>query len=265
MTAALRPPCHSGAVDPLGSLVLVRHGESVGNARGLFSGMLDVDLTLAGEEACRVAGARLAGSGWTPEVVVTSELTRGWRTAELIMAALLSPAPIVRTWRLNERSYGALSGYSKAEVLEEHGPELFLHWRRSYEGRPPALDERTVALWRALSPFDRLPAEALAATESLADVVARLRSWLPELHAELRAERDVLVVAHGNSLRALCALLDDLTPEELSALNLPNARPLRYDLVEGVDGLRPRVRGGRYLDPEAARAEALVIAHQGGT
>jgi 2,3-bisphosphoglycerate-dependent phosphoglycerate mutase len=249
----------------LGSLVLVRHGESVGNARGLFSGMLDVDLTPAGEEACHLAGTRLAGSGWTPDLVITSELTRGWRTAELIVASLLSPAPIVRTWRLNERSYGALSGYSKAEVLEEHGRDLFLHWRRSYDGRPPALDERTLAVWRGLSPFDRLPAEALAATESLADVVARIRPWLSELYAELRAGRNVLVVAHGNSLRALCALLDDLTPEELSVLNLPNARPLRYDLVERGDRLCPRLRGGRYLDPEAARAEALVIAGQGGT
>lgn len=249
----------------LGSLVLVRHGESVGNARGLFSGVLDVDLTPVGEEACHVAGARLAAAGWRPDVVVTSELTRGWRTAELIMATLLSPAPIVRTWRLNERSYGALTGYSKAEVLDEHGRERFLHWRRSYAGRPPALDETTLAVWRGLSPFDRLPAQALAATESLADVVARLRPWLPQLHGELRAGRDVLVVAHGNSLRALCALLDDLTPEELSALNLPNARPLVYDLVERDGRLRPRRRGGRYLDPEAARAEALVIAGQGGT
>jgi 2,3-bisphosphoglycerate-dependent phosphoglycerate mutase len=249
----------------LGALVLVRHGESVGNARELFTGVLDLDLTPVGEEACRVAGARLAGAGFVPDVIVTSELARGRRTAELVRAALGSTAPVVRTWRLNERNYGALSGLLKAEVLAEHGRELFLHWRRSYKGRPPELDEGTLDLWRRLPPFDRLPAEALTATESLADVVSRLRPWLTELHGHLSGGRDVLVVAHGNSLRALCALLDDLSPEELAALNVPNARPLRYDLVADGDRLRPLVRGGTYLDPEVARAEARLIAAQGGT
>lgn len=248
----------------LGALVLVRHGESVGNARELFTGVLDLDLTPAGEAACRIAGDRLAGAGFVPDLIITSELARGRRTAELVREALGSTAPVVRTWRLNERNYGALSGLLKAEVLAEHGRERFLHWRRSYEGRPPELDERTLDLWRRLPPFDRLPAEALRPTESLADVVARLRPWLPELRAHL-AGGDVLVVAHGNSLRALCVLLDDLSPEELAALNLPNARPLRYDLLSDGDRLRPLVRGGTYLDPEAAHAEALLIAAQGGT
>ncbi|WP_043502038.1 2,3-bisphosphoglycerate-dependent phosphoglycerate mutase [Georgenia sp. SUBG003] len=249
----------------LGALVLVRHGESVGNVRELFTGVLDLDLTPAGEDACRLAGRRLAGAGFTPDLIVTSELARGRRTAALIRDSLRSAAPVVRTWRLNERNYGALSGRLKAAVLAEHGRELFVHWRRSYAGRPPALDDGTLALWRRLPPFDRLPAEALTATESLADVVARLRPWLPELGEHLAGGRNVLVVAHGNSLRALCALLDGLTPEELAALNLPNARPLRYDLVADGDRLRPLVRGGTYLDPEAAHAEALVIAAQGGT
>ncbi|PFG39987.1 2,3-bisphosphoglycerate-dependent phosphoglycerate mutase [Georgenia soli] len=254
-----------GVDGSLGALVLVRHGESVGNALEIFTGVLDLDLTPAGEEACRVAGDRLAGAGFAPDLVVTSELARGRRTAALVRAALGSTAPVVRTWRLNERNYGALSGHLKAEVLAEHGRELFLHWRRSYAGRPPALDEATLALWRRLPPFDRLPTEALTPTESLADVVTRLRPWLPELRAHLAGGRNVLVVAHGNSLRALCALLDDLGPAELAALNLPNARPLRYDLVDDGDRLRPLVRGGTYLDPEAARAEALLIAAQGGT
>ncbi|GAA4427090.1 phosphoglyceromutase [Georgenia halophila] len=253
----------------MGTLVLLRHGESVGNAREIFTGVLDVDLTLDGEQACRDAGSRLIEAGFTPDLVLTSELARGWRTAELVTAALGIDRPIARTWRLNERNYGALSGHLKADIRERHGKELYLHWRRSLDGRPPALDQQTVDLWRRLSPFDRLPADALTPTESLADVVERLQPWVPDLFTELRAGHDVLLVAHGNSLRALCAILDDLTGEELTTLNVPNARPLRYDFAElpddGGGRLRPEVRGGVYLDPEMALLEAAVIARQGGT
>ncbi|MFC7403629.1 2,3-bisphosphoglycerate-dependent phosphoglycerate mutase [Georgenia alba] len=249
-----------------GSLVLLRHGESVGNARELFTGVLDVDLTPDGEQSSRDAGARLAGLGMVPDLVVTSELARGWRTAELVVEALGPDRPVMRTWRLNERSYGALSGHLKSEIRARHGEELFRYWRRSLDGRPPALDRRTLELWARLAPFDRLPAEALVATESLADVVARLEPWMEDLWTELRAGHDVLVVAHGNSLRALCAILDGLTDAELTALNIPNARPLCYEFVEDDGGApRPVVRGGTYLDPDIARLEAAVIARQGGT
>lgn len=264
--------CESGHVRSdatstrLGSLVLLRHGESVGNARGLFTGVLDVDLTPAGEQASRDAGARLAAAGFVPDVVVTSELARGWRTAELVVEALGVTCPLLRRWRLNERSYGALSGHRKADVRAAYGTEQFLYWRRSLEGRPPPLDRETLELWGRLSPFDRLPPEALVGTESLLDVVARLRPWVAEVTEDVRAGRDVLVVAHGNSLRALCAVLDDLSGEELRRLNIPNARPLRYDVTPGGDGLlRSRIRGGRYLDPDIARVEAAIIARQGGT
>lgn len=249
-----------------GTAVLVRHGESVANARGLFTGVIDVGLTSAGERDCTLAGARLLGAGWRPDVIVTSELARGWRTAELVGAALGGQVPVERDWRLNERNYGALSGYLKTEVVERFGHERFLYWRRSYTGRPPPLDARTLALWRRLPPFDRQPPAALTPTESLADVVARLAPcWRTDLEPRLRAGQDVLVVAHGNSLRALCAVLDGLTPDELSVLNLPNARPLMYELTEGADSLVPALRGGRYLDPEAAATEAAQIAAQGGT
>ena len=261
-----------GRADPaatagLGTVTLLRHGESVGNAREIFSGVLDVDLTPAGEEACTRAGARLLATGWSPDVVMTSELARGWRTALLVEETLGSEAPVQRDWRLNERSYGALSGHLKTEVAERYGTEQFRHWRRSLHGRPPELDEGTLTLWSGLSPFDRLPPEALAPTESLADVVERMRPWVDgTLMAQVRAGADVLVCAHGNSLRALCAILDRLTGEELKALNLPNARPLLYSFAADDSGeLRPTRRGGRYLDPEAAWAEAEVIAAQGGT
>lgn len=249
------------------NVVLLRHGESVANARHLFTGVIDVGLTPAGEEECLLAGRRLAATGWTPDVVCTSELVRGWRSAELVVTAWPEPITVERDWRLDERSYGALSGYLKSEIAERFGYEQFLHWRRSLHGRPPELPAETLALWRRLPPFDRLPPEALSATESLADVVERVRPWVRDVLTEhLEAGRRVLVVAHGNSLRALCAVLDRLEAVELAALNLPNARPLAYRLrTDAAGGLQPVVRGGEYLDPAAAHAEAALIAAEGGT
>lgn len=245
------------------SLVLLRHGESVANARELFTGILDVGLTPAGEATSLAAGARLAESGWRPDVVVTSELARAWRSAELVADGLGGGLPVQRDWRLNERGYGALSGYRKRDILEQFGREQYLHWRRSYDGRPPELAESTRSLWSRLPPFDRLPPVAFAPTESLSDCLARVApAWRDGLWPQVRAGVQVLVVAHGNSLRALCGLIDQLDGEELAALNLPNARPLAYEFAD--DGA-PRVRGGSYLDPAAARAEAQVIAAQGGT
>ena len=244
-----------------GSLVLVRHGESAANALGLFTGVLDVGLTPHGEQSNREAAARLAGTGWRPDVVLAPHLARSWQTAQAPAGEV--GGTVVRDWRLGERSYGALSGYLKTEVAERYGHNLFLHWRRSLHGRPDPLPEATVRLWRSLPLFDGLPPEALAPTESLADVVERVRPlWDGELGAALRAGKHVLVAGHGNSLRALCAILDDLSEDELRELNLPNARPLLYEFGPELRPLRP---GGRYLDPRAAAEEAAVIAAQGGT
>ena len=244
-----------------GSLMLVRHGESAANALGLFTGVLDVGLTPHGEQASLDAAARLRGTGWRPDLVLASELARSWHTADIIAAAV--GGRVEREWRLVERSYGALTGYRKRDVAERHGQELFLHWRRSYTGRPDPLPERLVRLWRSLPPFDRLPPQALPPTESRGAVVERGRPlWTGRRGPALRDALTVLVAAHGNSLRALCGLVDGLTAEELRELNLPNARPLLYEL--GPD-LRPRVRGGRYLDPHLAAHEAAEIAAQGGT
>ena len=252
----------SSTADP-GSLVLIRHGTSVGNAREIFSGVLDVSLTPDGEASCLEAGERLRRTGWRADRVFTSELTRGVQTAELVAHALGYAGTIERDWRLNERNYGALTGFPKTEIAEQYGHERYLHWRRSYDGRPPPIPSAILDLWRRLPPFDRLPAEALTPTESLADVVARLTPWVGEtLHLDLAAGRQVLVAAHGNTLRALCAVLDSLDEDALRALNLPNARPLLYDFDQD---LRPVTPGGTYLDPEAATAEALLIAAEGGT
>lgn len=245
----------------IGSLMLVRHGESAANALGLFTGVLDVGLTPRGEQGSHDAADRLGATGWRPDLVISSELVRSWHTADIIADRV--GGRVLRHWRLNERSYGALTGYHKRDVAERFGHDLFLHWRRSFDGRPDPLPETTVSLWRSLTPFDRLPPEAVAPTESLADVVDRVRPlWEGELRTELRSGSRVLVVAHGNSLRALCGLIDGLTADELRDLNLPNARPLLYELS---DDLRPLVRGGRYLDPHVAAAEAAAIAAQGGT
>lgn len=270
-----------------GTLMLVRHGESVANARELFTGVIDVGLTPSGERDCALAGGRLRQIGFTPDAIVTSELVRGWRTAELIAESIGFSGAVERDWHLNERNYGALSGHLKTEIKQRYGAEKFRYWRRSYDGRPPGLSEQTLTLWRRLPPFDRLPAEALTPTESLADVVERIRPWWHrDVVPRLVAGQDILLVSHGNTMRALAAVLDHLTPVELSALNLPNARPLRYDFevsgsgatndaggpavarhdgVSPVPTIRPVVKGGTYLDPEAAASEAALIAAQGGT
>lgn len=246
-----------------GTLVLLRHGSSVGNAREIFSGVLDVSLTPDGEASCLEAGERLLRTGWHADRVFTSELTRGIQTADLVAHALGYTGTIQRDWRLNERNYGGLSGHLKSEIAERYGHDRYLHWRRSYDGRPPPIPPARLALWRRLPPFDRLPTEALTPTESLADVVARLTPWVSDtLHRELAAGHHVLVAAHGNTLRALCAVLDDLDEAALRALNLPNARPLRYDFDQDLQPLTP---GGTYLDPEIASAEAILIAAEGGT
>jgi 2,3-bisphosphoglycerate-dependent phosphoglycerate mutase len=263
---AATPGAERGACSPA-NVVLVRHGESVANARHLFTGVIDVGLTPAGEAECVLAGQRLAGAGWVPDLICTSELVRGWRTAELMRTAWPGRVPVERDWRLNERNYGALSGYLKTEIAERFGRDRFLYWRRSLEGRPPPLTQDVLELWRTLPPFDTLPPEALTATESLADVVARVRPWVCDvLGAHVAAGRRVLLVAHGNSLRAVCGVLDRLDGDELAALNLPNARPLAYRLRgEAAATPVPVVRGGEYLDPGAARAEAAAIAAEGGT
>src|SRR5699024_3062653 len=189
-----RPAQLTRAPSPMtpGSLVLVRHGESAANALGLFTGVLDVGLTPHGEQSNREAAARLAATGWRPDLVLASQLARSWLTAETLVGSV--GGTVVRDWRLGERSYGALSGYRKSEVAERYGHDLFLHWRRSLHGRPDPLPEATVRLWRSLPPFADLPPAALAPTESLADVVERVRPlWAGELGAALRSGKHVLV------------------------------------------------------------------------
>lgn len=244
------------------SLVLLRHGESEWNSRNLFTGWVDVDLTARGEEQARRSAALLRDADLLPAVVHTSVLTRAVRTAAIVVATLGRPAVPTRCdWRLNERCYGALQGMARTEARERYGDERYRLWRRSFDVAPPPLEAGTPGDPAADPRYTGLPAGALPRTESLADVTARLLPyWQEAIVPDLGAGRTVLVVAHGNSLRALVTHLDRLSPEELLGLNIPTGMPLHYEL--GAD-LAPVARGGRYLEPGAAADAAAAVAAEG--
>jgi len=247
-----------------GTLVLLRHGESDWNARNLFTGWVDVDLTARGEEEARRGGELLAGHGLAPDVLHTSVLRRAIRTAELALAACDRLwIPVTRSWRINERHYGALQGRNKRQVRERFGDEQFMIWRRSYDTPPPPLADD--AEWSQVGDprYAALPPELLPRTECLKDVLERtLPYWYDAIVPDLLLGRTVLVAAHGNSLRALVKHLDRVSDEQIVGLNIPTGIPLRYDL--DPDSLRPVVPGGVYLDPEAAAESIAAVAGQGG-
>jgi 2,3-bisphosphoglycerate-dependent phosphoglycerate mutase len=246
----------------MATLVLLRHGESEWNDKNLFTGWVDVDLTATGEQQALDGGALLRDAGLLPTVLHTSLLKRAIRTSTLALEECeRSWIPVRRHWRLNERHYGALQGKDKKQTLAEYGEEKFMEWRRSFSVPPPPLsagsewdntsDPRYAALAPGLVPL----------TECLADVVDRLLPyWYDAIVPDLRAGETVLVVAHGNSLRALAMHLDGLSREQVVGLNIPTGQPLRYDLS---DDLLPLVPGGSYLDPAAAAAAAAAVANQG--
>lgn len=246
-----------------GTLVLVRHGQSTANQAGTFTGVLDVPLTPTGEDESRRAGQLIEETGARVEAVFTSSLARSLDSARLICSVLGVDVPPTEDWRLNERNYGSLTGRSKADVLDEYGQDQFIAWRRSVDGTPPPLGDELFDRIAGTPPFSFLPVAALTRTENLRDVIRRVRSFsIDALFPRLQEGETVLVVAHGNSLRAVCAILDDLTDHEVQALNIATGQPLVYQLVPG-HGLSPR--GGRYLDPVAATAAADALALQGGT
>ncbi|MBA8792875.1 2,3-bisphosphoglycerate-dependent phosphoglycerate mutase [Friedmanniella endophytica] len=245
-----------------GQLVLLRHGQSTANAAGIFTGLRDAALTEKGITEATRAGSLLLHAGIRPDHLLTSTLERALHTAEIVTDLLGRGAPIESTWRLNERNYGALTGMSKQGAKAALGTEEFFAMRRTRTGRPPRM---SICAWLALgrTPALRgLPWPAVRRTESLLDVIRRVRPVLSDcIIPLLRDGRSVLVVAHGNSLRALCACMDDLTDGEIADLNLPTGEPLLYRF-DGDGGLCPR--GGQYLHP-AARAAAAAVAAEGGT
>ena len=244
-------------------LVLLRHGESLWNAENLFTGWYDVDLSTKGEEEARSAGRLLAeAADLDLRVVHTSVLTRAVRTANLVLdAAGRSWLPVRRHWRLNERHYGDLQGRNKKETAERFGADQVKLWRRSYDTPPPVLDkDAEYSQWHDPRYAD-IAEDERPQTECLKDVVARmLPYWESSIKPDLAAGKMVLVVAHGNSLRALVKHLDGISDEAIAGLNIPTGIPLYYELD---DDFAPVTRGGRYLDPEAAKASIEAVKNQG--
>ena len=243
------------------TLILLRHGESEWNSKNLFTGWVDVDLTAAGEAEGQRAGRLLVENQLLPDVVHTSLLRRAIRTAQLgLDAAERHWVPTRRSWRLNERHYGALQGKDKAAVRAEFGDEQFMLWRRSYDVPPPPLPADD-AYSQVGDPRYADLLESVPRTECLADVIVRLLPyWYDAIVPDLRAGKVVLVAAHGNSLRALIKHLDGLSDEEVVELNVPTGIPLRYDL----DALTfMPTRPAEYLDPAAASAAIAAVANQG--
>jgi 2,3-bisphosphoglycerate-dependent phosphoglycerate mutase len=243
-------------------LVLLRHGESEWNALDLFTGWIDVGLSDRGEAEARRAATLLQARGLRPDMLHTSLLRRAIRTAEITLDEMDRHwIPVRRSWRLNERHYGALQGKNKGQIREEFGDEQFMVWRRSYDVPPPPIDPDDRYSQFADARYASLPPEARPATECLKDVVGRMLPWWYDaIVPDVRTGQVVLVAAHGNSLRALVKHLDAIPDEEIPGLNIPTGIPLLYEL----DGdMRPVRRGGEYLDPEAAAEAIEAVKNQG--
>jgi len=248
------------------TLVLLRHGESEWNSKGLFTGWVDVGLSAAGAQEAVNGGRLLAQSGLRPQTVHTSVLTRAIQTANIALeeAALLW-LPVTRSWRLNERHYGALQGKDKAATRGEYGDEQFMLWRRSYDVPPPPIADGDKYSQVGDPRYAGLPPEARPRSECLKDVLVRMLPYwydaiVPDLGQDGPENNTVLVVAHGNSLRALVKHLDGISDEAIAGLNIPTGIPLVYQLDADF---KPVTRGGRYLDPAAAAEAAEAVKNQG--
>ncbi|MFD8212113.1 phosphoglyceromutase [Streptomyces sp. NPDC059695] len=243
-------------------LILLRHGESEWNEKNLFTGWVDVNLTAKGEKEATRGGELLKDAGLLPDVLHTSLQKRAIRTAQLALeSADRHWIPVNRSWRLNERHYGALQGKDKAQTLAEFGEEQFMLWRRSYDTPPPALSDDNEYSQAHDARYQTIPPELRPQTECLKDVVERmLPYWYDNIVPDLLAGRTVLVAAHGNSLRALVKHLDGISDADIAGLNIPTGIPLSYELDENFKPLNP---GGTYLDPEAAAAAIEAVKNQG--
>lgn len=242
-----------------GKLVLCRHGQSIWNLENLFTGWVDVDLTPQGRAEASEAGRQLKALGLEFDHACTSVLKRAIRTLWLILDEMdLMWIPVERSWQLNERHYGALQGLNKMQTAAEHGEEKVKIWRRSYDIPPPALADDDPRHPR----FDRRYRQVatLPAAESLKDTLARvLPYWEASIAPRLQAGQNVLVAAHGNSLRALVKMLEGISDTDITELNIPTGVPLLYDLDDQL-----RARDRRYLgDPDAIARAAAAVAAQG--
>jgi 2,3-bisphosphoglycerate-dependent phosphoglycerate mutase len=243
------------------NLILLRHGNSVWNQANLFTGWVDVDLSDQGRTEARRAGELLAESGLKPDVLFTSVLKRAINTAHIALDQIdRNWIPTIRSWRLNERHYGALQGLDKAETLAKYGPELFQTWRRSFDVPPPEIADDNKYSQAHDERYASLGGD-VPKTECLKDVLVRMMPYWDEAIApELRSGKTVLVTAHGNSLRALVKHLDNVSDDDIAELNIPTGIPLHYKLDSNF---KPLIPGGEYLDPAAAAAGAAAVANQG--
>ena len=242
-------------------LILLRHGESEWNAKNLFTGWVDVRLSTAGEAEAARGGKLLAERNLLPDVVHTSLLRRAIHTSQLALDSCDRHwIPVRRSWRLNERHYGALQGKDKKETLAKYGEEQFKLWRRSYDVPPPPIDATDPYSQASDARYSSLGSD-LPATECLKDVVDRMMPyWQESIILDLKAGKRVLVTAHGNSLRALVMHLDGISQSDIAELNIPTGIPLLYNLDADF---KPVNKGGEYLDPEAAKAAIQAVANQG--
>ena len=240
-------------------LVLLRHGQSAWNKTNQFTGWVDVPLTEQGVEEAKNGGRLLKEKNVLPDIVFTSMLRRAINTANVALdEADRLWIPVKRSWRLNERHYGALQGKNKTEIRQEYGDEKFMLWRRSYATPPPEIDPNDEY---AQNNDPRYIGDPVPEAECLADVVKRVEPYFKsDIEPELKAGKTVLIAAHGNSLRAIVKMLDNLSEEEIAKVNIPTAMPLLYELDENFKPIKPR---GEYLDPEAAAAGAAAVAAQG--
>jgi 2,3-bisphosphoglycerate-dependent phosphoglycerate mutase len=244
----------------IGKLLLLRHGQSTWNLQNLFTGWVDVDLSDQGRLEAREAGRLLKAEGIAFDVAFTSVLKRAIRTLWIALDEMdLMWLPVERTWRLNERHYGALQGLDKAQTVEKHGEAQVKIWRRSYDIPPPPLDSSDPRHPVNDRRYSKIDPRVLPASESLKDTLARvLPFWNDRIVAELKAGKNVLVVAHGNSLRAVVKMLDNVSEAAITELNIPTGVPLVYELDEQ---LKP-VKSGYLGDPEAIKAAAEAVKKQ---
>ena len=242
-------------------LVLLRHGESTWNKENRFTGWTDVPLSERGVQEAREAGGVLRKEGYTFDVAYTSVLRRAVDTLRLVLEEMgLASLPVVQSWRLNERHYGALQGLNKAEVAARYGEDQVLIWRRSYDVRPPALTPDDARHPGKDPRYAALAPEELPLTECLKDTVARfLPYWHDTIAPKVREGKRVLIAAHGNSLRALVKYLDHVPDDQLVSLNIPTGIPLVYELNDDLSPLRHCYLG----DPEAVKRAAQAVAQQG--
>ena len=242
-------------------LVLLRHGESLWNLENRFTGWTNVDLTPQGEQEARDAGQILMAEKYEFDIIHTSVLTRAIRTMEICLKEMdISDILIMYNWRLNERHYGALQGLNKAETAEKFGEKQVHVWRRSYDTPPPELDLDDERHPRFDERYKNMSAENLPATECLKDTVGRfLPYWHEQIAPDIKSGKRVLIVAHGNSIRALVKYLDNISDEEIVGLNIPTGVPLVYELDDNLHAIKHYYLG----DQEEIAKKAAAVAAQG--